>query len=696
MAICSIECWCEPTEAAEGDVVTCGMYIKSVQAGGVHGLWGYASYNLIAFSPEINQTFWDVPEGEKRLVGLSSFTMPNKDVSVRFTGKYIGSDDKWYECATKTITVKFKAGTGSIYATSAPSGAKVYLEGVYKGISPLTISNVPIGQRWVKFIKAGYVDKVVFVTVEAGKTVTAHADLEPPAPEKCDQDFRVTDKVGNPLDAYVKVGSLVSRTYSDGECIIIGLTKGSSYTAKASKSGYICLDCTKTFTACTSKITLKLTTEAPPEKKDTMICDSLRRSQPEIVDGEDNKVVKLLVGTKYTLRCWLYEKDVLHFICLAHGDAITDGQLIKFVRTDTGATIKTANTTTYGYAGVPWTPIANDIGEYNIKAVYGGNGYNPSESGELSIEVKSKPDKGVIVVVREDHIPDEKLKVQVGEYALGRCCYTPVVCAVDEAEVDPDNNTVTFELTGIEWKLTKRVCVRTLNQAGEVMDEVKNCVIEPPSTQHLKGWLGRPYRSWISVEPTHPGLGEGFVLKAHLRSVYTDIPLGEGVEVTFFRITDTTPEEIGTGLTNEYGVAPKSWSETLDEGVSSKTFKYEAEYDPIGKKTYPEPATVIVTVTKPTCPIDISSLEECPIMKALQGTVVFTHLDTLRWYRDTKMSPLLVNTYYRLIPITGRIARYSRISRLIVRAISTISIRGIERKYGHSIPCLRYQQNVKL
>ena len=267
----------------------------------------------------------------------------------------------------------------------------------------------------------------------------------------------------------------------------------------------------------------------------------------------------------------------------------------------------------------------------------------------------------------------------------GFCDYT--FPSFVEDEVYPGKNTVTFDLSG--WYLVSRVCVRTLNQADEVMDEVKNCVTKPPSTQHLKGWLGRPYRSRITVEPAHPRKSEGFVLKAHLRSVYTDEPLGEGVEVTFFRITDTTREEIGTGITNEYGVAPKSWSEEADG-----TYKYKAEYDPIGKQTYPEPASV--TVSEAVCPIDISALEECPIMKALQGTVVFTHLDTLRWYRDTRMSPLLVNTYYRLIPITGRIARYSQIARLIVRAISTMSIRRIERKYGHLIPYLRYQQDVKL
>lgn len=178
MANCEVECWCEFTEAAAGDVVPCGMYITNT-SGKTMNIWSYARWDGKVFSPDIYATFWDLPNGAKKLVGLGSiYYMPASNVTVTFVGNYQDAAGSWIECARKTITINLRVGTGSIYATSSPTGASVYLEGTYKGTSPITISNVPTGQRWVKFIKTGYIDKVVFVTVVAGQTVTAHAVLE--------------------------------------------------------------------------------------------------------------------------------------------------------------------------------------------------------------------------------------------------------------------------------------------------------------------------------------------------------------------------------------------------------------------------------------------------------------------------------------------------------------------------------------
>ena len=419
-----------------------------------------------------------------------------------------------------------------------------------------------------------------------------------------------------------------------------------------------------------------LTPKGIPEM-DTMICDSMRTSKPEIADDDGTYVTTLHVGKRYTLKCWLYEKDLIHHNCLVHGDGIAGGRTIKFVRTDTGDTIKTATTQEHGFAGAYWTPSAAEIGEYDIKAVFDGDGrYNSSESGELGIEVKSKPDKGVIVTVR--NVPAEGLTVECGEYnrTVKECQY---VLFSEKKDVTPVNNVATFDLG---WWTADHLCVRVLNRSGDVMDQEEDVTATPPQDVTLDGWLGRPYRSRIVTEPHTVEPDEGFTIKAYLYEVFTNEKMGENREVIFFRYTGDIREEIGAGLTDENGIARKAWSEAA-EG----TYEYEAEYDPVGKKTYPESGTVIITEKK--CPIDISALEECPILKALQGTIVFTHLDTLRWYRNEKMSPVLVKTYYKLIPITGRIARHSRLARTIVRALSTFSIRIIERRWEGEIPYLQ-------
>ena len=660
MVICSIECWCEDEEAAEGDVVVCGMYIKSVQAGGVAGLWGYASYNLIAFSPEINQHFWDVPEGEKRLVGLSNFTMLNKDVKVLFTGLYWGADDKWHEYTTKAITVKFKAGTGSISATSTPSGAKVYLEGVYIGISPLTISNVPIGQRWVKFIKAGYVDKVVSVIVEAGKTVTAHADLEPPAPEKCDQDFRVTDKDGNPLDAYVKIGSLVSRTYSDGECTIIGLTKGDSYTAEASKSGYICLDCTKTFTACTSKITLKLTTEVP-EKKDTEIDDF------DVKDIEGVPVRKLYVDHTYQWKAFLYEYKLV-----GHGDPIK-GRKIEIKRVDTGALLFAGNTQTNGGIVGSWTAEDKHKGAYKVQAKFAGDSaYNSSESGKFDIEVIGAPKRGVEVVVK--NVPSEGLKVLIAPYGK----LIPYVCAWSmktEKTIYSDLESVMFDLTTTIYIGITKACIQVKNMADELMDELKAESIPTTgtATKHLNGYHGCPYRTWLGASPRTPAPGKSFTLTAHLIKNPKET-VGKDFEVVFYEVVDEVEERIGANLTNEMGQAMFMTSKT-----EPGTYTYVARYS--GGDTFAEPTTVTVSAVPP-CPIEEAFREVCPMTMAF-GCVITPDLVTLRAFRDAVLPRIVVKAYYAAGPFIILLFVNNRASKWFIRKLVHIVAQRLRKRWSY-------------
>ena len=74
----------------------------------------------------------------------------------------------------------------------------------------------------------------------------------------CDQKFRVVDEDGVNIDnATVSVEFSHCTTYY-GHCTVSDLEVGRSYRAISSKAGYDCLNCSKTFTACTSTITLTL------------------------------------------------------------------------------------------------------------------------------------------------------------------------------------------------------------------------------------------------------------------------------------------------------------------------------------------------------------------------------------------------------------------------------------------------------
>ena len=66
--------------------------------------------------------------------------------------------------------------TGSIYITSQPSKASVYLDGKYMGVySPTTISKVTAGTHTLRLTKYGYKDYTQIVTVSAGTTTPVTA-----------------------------------------------------------------------------------------------------------------------------------------------------------------------------------------------------------------------------------------------------------------------------------------------------------------------------------------------------------------------------------------------------------------------------------------------------------------------------------------------------------------------------------------
>lgn len=68
---------------------------------------------------------------------------------------------------------------GRIVATSHPQGAKVYLDNVYKGKTPLNLDRVTAGQHRIELVMAGYQDWSSYVSVSPSRTATVSADLIP-------------------------------------------------------------------------------------------------------------------------------------------------------------------------------------------------------------------------------------------------------------------------------------------------------------------------------------------------------------------------------------------------------------------------------------------------------------------------------------------------------------------------------------
>jgi len=87
-----------------------------------------------------------------------------------------------------------KTGTGTLLVTSNPMGAKVYLDGEYKGVIPdpaarirpsladyLTLTGIPAGLHQLKVTKEGFWDYSASVVVNGGETTTVIAYLFSPS-----------------------------------------------------------------------------------------------------------------------------------------------------------------------------------------------------------------------------------------------------------------------------------------------------------------------------------------------------------------------------------------------------------------------------------------------------------------------------------------------------------------------------------
>lgn len=88
---------------------------------------------------------------------------------------------------TATLTAEVNPDTGDLQVTSTPTGASVFVNGNYKGFTPvddsLDINDLAPGTYTLVVKKSGFEDYSTQVTLEAGKIVPVHAQLQTePAP----------------------------------------------------------------------------------------------------------------------------------------------------------------------------------------------------------------------------------------------------------------------------------------------------------------------------------------------------------------------------------------------------------------------------------------------------------------------------------------------------------------------------------
>ncbi|TAJ43451.1 PEGA domain-containing protein [Methanofollis fontis] len=122
---------------------------------------------------------------------------------------------------------------GSIYVTSSPSGAYVYLDGSYQGTTPKTITGVDQGTHVVEIEKAGYQEWSGSVRVYPSQQAHVSVSLTPDSQPTSGTIAVYSDPVG----AYIYLdGTYQGRTYPEG-FVVIGVSPG-SHEVKLTLSGY--------------------------------------------------------------------------------------------------------------------------------------------------------------------------------------------------------------------------------------------------------------------------------------------------------------------------------------------------------------------------------------------------------------------------------------------------------------------------
>ena len=127
-------------------------------------------------------------KGEGRIKSNEVSATPNKEYDWQFIGALIGALALIILVLSKISAIikiinnliSRKRRYFSVFATSRPDGAKVFLDGVDKGKSPVTLDKIQKGTHIVLFSKSGYSDCERRVVVNADQTTTVHCDLKKP------------------------------------------------------------------------------------------------------------------------------------------------------------------------------------------------------------------------------------------------------------------------------------------------------------------------------------------------------------------------------------------------------------------------------------------------------------------------------------------------------------------------------------
>ncbi|MBN2734363.1 MAG: PEGA domain-containing protein [Methanomicrobiaceae archaeon] len=211
----------------------------SAPAGAVGGDMGWYTIhcNINGASVYFDGSYMGQTAGGVLSVGVYSTGTPYSQVSVQKSGYYTATTNlpatpSAGETANVYVTLNpmpttspTGTDTGGLYITTSPTGARIHLNSVYQGVSPLSLSGLRTGTYTVEAEMDGYEASTTSVYVSGGYTQNVFLSMVSPG------SVSVTS---NPTDAYVAVnGKTVGKT----PYVITGLSSG-DHEITVSKNGY--------------------------------------------------------------------------------------------------------------------------------------------------------------------------------------------------------------------------------------------------------------------------------------------------------------------------------------------------------------------------------------------------------------------------------------------------------------------------
>lgn len=120
------------------------------------------------------------------------------------------------------ITITVQSGTLAI--TTVPEKANVFVDNVFRGVTPLTLPDTPSGIHMLRLTLPGYEDYLKSITVEPRKTVLVEVDLTSSTPNATTTGASLTPTIPPPQNGSVAVTSV-----PDGASVTLdGLYKGTT------------------------------------------------------------------------------------------------------------------------------------------------------------------------------------------------------------------------------------------------------------------------------------------------------------------------------------------------------------------------------------------------------------------------------------------------------------------------------------